>query len=85
MSDAAAITGVEPTRAEHLQWAKARALAAVDADPAPRSLYEAAAQFYVDLSRRPETSVHIFVGARGMRLGWAGEANAVRQWIEGFE
>jgi hypothetical protein len=68
------------TRAEHLAWAKARALAYCDTNPV-----EAFASFASDLSKHPETAGHsaLEVGAMLRLGGQLKTPEAMRQFIEG--
>ena len=68
------------TRAEHLQWAKDRALEYLPAEPA-----QGMTSMMSDLSKHPELKDH--PGLSGWPQWFYGAHNdpaAVRQWIEGF-
>lgn len=71
------------TRAEHLDWAKKRALEYVDRG----DLQSAIASMLSDLRKHPETENHIG-GTLGAGLlmvpGWIHNSGEVRKFIEGF-
>jgi hypothetical protein len=69
------------TRAEHLAWAKERALAYLPADP--QQAFDSMAS---DLGKHPETERHLGIEL-GMRLLMGGQMNdpvKMREWIVGF-
>jgi len=71
------------TRAEHLAWAKARALELVDAG----ELEQAVASMISDLGKHEGTVMHGAPASVVIALGIAEVdrgAAAVRHWIEGF-
>lgn len=72
------------TRAEHLQWAKDRALAYLPADPG-----SAVSSMISDLGKHPETRQVIegpgaFLAMAGMMAAANGNTNEVRSWVTGF-
>jgi hypothetical protein len=70
------------TRAEHLQWAKDRALEYADRG----DLADAMASMTSDLNKHPETKGHAGIELMGM-LALAGHLRTrkdVREYIEGF-
>lgn len=69
------------TRAEHVAWAKDRAMEYVDAgDPS-----QALASLFSDLRKHPDTADHaaIELGAMLMFGGHLSTLTEVRDWIEG--
>lgn len=70
------------TRAEHLQWAKDRALAELDAGR-PR---DAVVSMLSDLRKHPELDGHSggTLGAMLLVGGFLGRDREIREWIEGF-
>jgi hypothetical protein len=70
------------TRAEHLAWAKERALEYV----AKGDLGQAIASMTSDLAKHPELAGHIGIELGAMLLfgGHLSQREAVRHWIEGF-
>lgn len=69
------------TRAEHLQWAKSRALEYLEAG----NLTDAWASFVSDLGKHPETAAHraIELGMLEMMIGGLNTADKLRHHIEG--
>ena len=70
------------TRKEHLEWAKQRALAYVDAgDP-----NQAFASMTSDLRKHPDLANHIGIELGAMELmgGFLSTPDAMRKWITGF-
>jgi hypothetical protein len=70
----------ERTRAEHLSWCKERALEYVEAG----DLINAVASMGSDLAKHPETKCDPYLMMIGALDAQAGDAPAVRRWIEGF-
>ena len=72
----------EPTRQEHLQWCKDRALAYVDAGN-PQEAYASMAS---DMTKHPETEHHagIQLGLGLMMIGSLDTEAEMRKFIEGF-
>jgi hypothetical protein len=70
------------TRAEHLAWAKRRALEYVDAG----DLEQAVASMISDLQKHDDLSDHAGIMLGGMLLfgGHMRDGEEVRKWIEGF-
>ncbi len=70
------------TRAEHLGWAKQRALAYVD----DGDITNALASLLSDLGKHPETAEHAGIALTGGLLlgGQLGTPAKVREHIEGF-
>lgn len=70
------------TRAEHLAWAKERALAYVDMSLLPMAV----ASMTSDLSKHEAFGGEIYRGliAAGVAEAMSGDSNRVRHWIEGF-
>ena len=73
----------EKTRSEHLEWAKARALAKIDGGG---YFPKAWADFCLDLLDHPELKDHLFliVGIQRMIVGELNTAATMREFIEGF-
>ena len=70
------------TRAEHIAWAKQRALQELDAG----DLSNAVASITSDLTKHEETrAMAAAVGEDGLVAALTGAAAAVRRWIEGIE
>lgn len=70
------------TRAEHLAWAKERALEYVDAGDVPNAL----ASINSDMRKHPETAEHSGLEL-GMMLALGGHLQTpaqMREWIEGI-
>lgn len=70
-------------RAEHLAWAKARALELVDAG----ELSDALTSITSDLRKHPELAGHLGIEL-GMMLAMTGHLRTpeeMREWIEGFQ
>jgi hypothetical protein len=68
-------------RAEHLAWAKTRALTYVDRG----DLTNAMASFVSDMRKHPDTADVIDVmGMIGMTAAISGNPNEMRRFIEGF-
>lgn len=67
------------TRADHLSWAKQRALAYIDAGELP----SAVASMVSDCHKHPEILIPKSVYAAGLVLVAQG-ADGVRSWIESF-
>ena len=69
-------------RAEHLAWAKRRALELVDAG----DVKQAAASMIVDLKDHPELvkSITLDDTRRALEVALSGNAAAARRWIEAF-
>lgn len=63
------------TRAEHVAWAKRRALAFVDRDEADCAI----ASLLSDLNKHPETANSVFVLA--MFAPFEGDTDVARHWI----
>lgn len=73
----------QPTRAEHLQWCKDRALELVDAG----DLQQAFASMCSDLMKHPQTAHHQATNAFGMELMMIGALDTpeeMRKWINGY-
>lgn len=73
---------MEQTRAQHLQWAKERALEYVEAGDIPNAL----ASMGSDLNKHPETTNHIGMEL-GMMLAMTGNLRTkeqAREFINGF-
>ena len=70
------------TRAEHLAWAKRRALEYVDAG----ELANGVASMISDLKKHPELEDHagIMLGTMYLAGGMMRTLEEVRKWIEGF-
>jgi hypothetical protein len=70
------------SRAEHLAWAKERALEYVDAG----ELQQAYTSMASDLSKHPDTAGHagIELGMMLLMSGHLGTAREMREFIEGF-
>lgn len=71
------------TRAEHLAWAKQRALEYVDSG----ELGSAIASMLSDLGKHPELEKSQAIGAMiapGISMGGPPRPDQVRKWIEGF-
>ncbi len=71
------------TRSEHVEWAKARALAYVDSG----DLYGALASMASDLNKHPETHSPVtdtLFGLIGARHAVEGNTADMRRFIEGF-
>ncbi len=68
------------TRAEHLAWAKSRALEYVDAG----DLSQAVSSMGSDLSKHPECGINASVGVLGIMKAKTGDSAGVRRWIEDF-
>ena len=71
----------EPTRAEHLQWCKDRALEYLPDDPT-----QAMASMVSDLRKHKETANHPAIELGGMLMfgGHLSRAAEVENWIKGF-
>jgi hypothetical protein len=67
------------TRAEHLQWAKDRALAYLPANPV-----EAMTSMMSDLTKHAELKNHAGLRIAPMFYGGHKDPQGVRRWIEGF-
>jgi hypothetical protein len=69
------------SRAEHLQWAKGRALDYLDAG----NLRDAWASFVSDLGKHPDTAGHMAIelGMLEMMIGGLNTADKLRHHIEG--
>lgn len=71
-------------RAEHLAWAKERALAYLDTG----NLADAFASMLSDLGKHPELKIQAHVGPplelMGMYYVQHGDARSLRSWITGF-
>lgn len=67
------------TRAEHLAWAKERALAYLPGNPP-----EAMTSMMSDLTKHPELKEHIGLRIAPMFYGAHNDPQAVRRWIVGF-
>jgi hypothetical protein len=67
------------TRAEHLQWAKQRALEYLPAEPS-----QGMTSMMSDLLKHPELKDHPGLMVAPMFYGGHNDAWEVRQWIEGF-
>lgn len=80
------------TRKEYVEWARARALAYLDAprlipNVAPSALAHAVSSMVSDLSKRPEYAgdpLSPMMFAMGTSLAMMGDVAGVRDWIEGF-
>jgi hypothetical protein len=69
------------TRAEHLAWAKQRALEYVDAGDLPNAV----ASMTSDLSKHEETAFFVAeLGMLGMMAAGQRDREGVRRWIECF-
>lgn len=70
------------TRAEHLLWAKARALGSVDADDTTGAFASMAS----DLKKHPETENHsrLMLGMSLLMAGMLSTKEQMRKFIEGF-
>lgn len=72
-----------PSRAEHLQWCKDRALELLDAG----ELQQAFTSMCSDLSKHPQTAHHHSTNALGMELLIIGSLDTpeeMRKWINGY-
>lgn len=67
------------TRAEHLQWAKDRALEYLPADP-----LNAMTSMMSDLTKHDELKGHVGLRIAPMFYGAHNDPREVRKWIEGF-
>jgi hypothetical protein len=68
------------TRAEHLAWAKARALEYVEIGELPNAV----ASMGSDLGKHPETRRDPSLLMLGVIAAAKGDREEVRRWIEGF-
>lgn len=76
------MTTASTTRADHLDWCKARALEYLDA----HDTQNAVMSMMSDLGKHDETAGHIGgeLGAMMLLSGFLDRPDEVRHWIEGF-
>lgn len=74
-------------RAEHLEWAKQRALAELDTDPYGGGPTLAVASLTSDLHKHPETAGHggLELLWRLLAAGFLDDPTETRKHIEGFQ
>lgn len=68
------------TRAEHLAWAKQRALEYLDHGDLPNAV----ASMTSDLGKHPDLQLSMVLNTLGLMYAVNGDAAGVRSWIEGF-